>query len=432
MNKSLLTPFLRPLLLWLLMIAGALPAASPTWEELNTAFGCRIWQDDNIFDDDAADAAGRLRWRQESRTEFESSYRRYANSTEKFLGVRPYSLALYGSEGRVSQVSVVLTNKGDVGGYTPGTNVPLDRKALKAAEKAFEDKLAGFEAALDADARTVEANLTALLGEPTRQSMGMGKEVRERVSRWNVGTQAILLCVKEKEYVRVVLMPGENADNGGRTDRITTDSLRERLAKGMRREPNGDVLIPEIPMVNQGNKGFCGPATFERILRHLGTPVDMYVLAMAAGTEFGGGTSGNRLFAVAAELAKRSGREADSCPLDLDRAAKVLEQGVPLVWTLFLYDPLEQDVKRRTPVRSRDVTDQASAEKWKHDVLKPIRKSGIPTVPPEKGHFRLIVGYNATTGEIAFSDSWGGRGVTWITIEEAKAANQGDLYYLAP
>ncbi|GDY18595.1 hypothetical protein LBMAG55_19180 [Verrucomicrobiota bacterium] len=44
-------------------------------------------------------------------------------------------------------------------------------------------------------------------------------------------------------------------------------------------------------MVNQGPKGYCVPATWERVLRYMGIPADMYVLAMVGQSGAGGGTS---------------------------------------------------------------------------------------------------------------------------------------------
>ena len=59
----------------------------------------------------------------------------------------------------------------------------------------------------------------------------------------------------------------------------------------MRLLPNGDVILKDIPMVNQGPKGYCVPATWERAMRYMGVPADMYVLAMAGQSGAGGGTS---------------------------------------------------------------------------------------------------------------------------------------------
>ena len=47
-------------------------------------------------------------------------------------------------------------------------------------------------------------------------------------------------------------------------------------------------------MVNQGPKGYCVPATFERVLRTMGIESDMYLLAMLGGTSLAVGLRSRR------------------------------------------------------------------------------------------------------------------------------------------
>ncbi|MCF7854080.1 MAG: hypothetical protein K9N51_04720, partial [Candidatus Pacebacteria bacterium] len=51
---------------------------------------------------------------------------------------------------------------------------------------------------------------------------------------------------------------------------------------------NGEIGLSSIVFAN---KGYCVPATWERYLRYMGIQADMYVLAVAAHTGYGGGTS---------------------------------------------------------------------------------------------------------------------------------------------
>ena len=75
-----------------------------------------------------------------------------------------------------------------------------------------------------------------------------------------------------------------SADNYGKADTIDHDDLKAMLLHRVKQTDSGDVVVSDIPMVDQGPKGYCVPATWERYLRYLGIPADMYVLAMAAGT----------------------------------------------------------------------------------------------------------------------------------------------------
>lgn len=58
--------------------------------------------------------------------------------------------------------------------------------------------------------------------------------------------------------------------------------------------------------------------------------------------------------------------------------------------------------------------------------LKPRRKIGDRMrTDTQNGHMCMIIGYNAATGEIAISDSWGPQfAERWMTVEEANAISQ--------
>ena len=66
--------------------------------------------------------------------------------------------------------------------------------------------------------------------------------------------------------------------------------LRRVHEANVEKRANGDLVILNIPMVDQGPKGYCVPATFERCMRYMEIPADMYLLAMAGNTGMGGGT----------------------------------------------------------------------------------------------------------------------------------------------
>ena len=100
---------------------------------------------------------------------------------------------------------------------------------------------------------------------------------------------AFLLAAPKDEYVALRILSVKSADEGGRS-RVTDAELFARAKTRVDRRPNGDVILKDIPMVNQGPKGYCVPATWERAMRSMGVPADMYVLAMAGQSGAGGGT----------------------------------------------------------------------------------------------------------------------------------------------
>ncbi len=388
--------------------AGAV-AQMPDFPALNEVFGAPVWGDDNLWNDGDASVGRRLGWPAESRTSSDSSYRFYAGPRERVLGARPFSLALYGRDGMASQLSMVFANKGDLGEVNPKTHRVSD----------------DYKKQIIADAHTISLALTRVLGPAVVAQFGLGAKTRERVERWDWKGHTILLAAPRGEYVAVRIVPTAEAD-GGQTKRLTDLDLQRQLRDRIERRPGGDVVLKDIPMVDQGPKGYCVPATWERAMRYMGIPADMYVLALAGQTEAGGGTTLQAMMAGASEMVSRSGRRLVSTGgrMTTKSVARFIDAELPILWGVFYVREVEENITNRS-IQRRGVTNWNSYK----EMLKPWRQAArrIHT-SIEDGHLRLITGYNSETGEIAISDSWGrGYAERWITEEEANAISQGSL-----
>jgi hypothetical protein len=117
-------------------------------------------------------------------------------------------------------------------------------------------------------------------------------------------------------------------------------------------------------------------------------------------------------------------------PIDTDHIARYIDKGLPLMWTCFVTKLGEQEVNSHTKARA-SVTDWA-AYKTQLDTDDKAREEKEPTARgPDNGHMRMIIGYNATTNEIAISDSWGERmAERWMTVKQANDITAGDLEYI--
>jgi len=401
----------------LLLGIGLVPlACGTTFEELNAAFGIPIWSDDNLWDDDAAAAADRLGWPEESRTSTDSSYRKYPGPSDFVLGARAHSLALYGESGKVFHLSLMFANKGD--------EVSLDKEAggtkaarnLQKQEKTIKD-------AIKKDAGTLCQKLTALLGPPATDRYGQGSQIRENVQRWDWSGHSILLSSPRGEYVALRILPVDGANAQGRS-RISDVVLRDRVLSRVERRPNGDVVLKDIPMVNQGPKGYCVPATWERVMRYMAVPADMYVLAMAGKTGLGGGTDGNAIANGARTAVISGGRrfEVENGKVSVRTAQKYINHGLPLMWAMFSMDAVNKAMDTRREARAA-MSDPVA---WRK-TLEPIRKAAKKiAIDHSRAHMCMIIGYNEKSGELAVSDSWGPAfAERWITEEEAAAVTQG-------
>jgi hypothetical protein len=314
-------------------------------------------------------------------------------------------------------------------------NVPDPLASLSDGDRAEAERKVNddFEKALKQDAQTITDGLTQLFGDPAYQGFGGGSETREQVKRWDWQGHAFLLSAPRDQYVTLRIVPVDFADNYGKADTIDHDELKALLLKNVKQADSGDVVVSDIPMVDQGPKGYCVPATWERYLRYLGVPADMYVLAMAAGTSQKG-TNLDAMVENVDSLVTLYHRRIDNFPGDLDMKmiSRNIDIGLPIMWTCSIHIPFEKAISYRMQDRSK-VTDWNAwgAQLAAQDNVEIAKE--ITGTASAGDHQRMIIGYNSNTNEIAISDSWSKAfAIRWMTLPEANAINNGESYVISP
>ena len=406
----------------LLAVAGLLAAENapePTFAEVNKALGLELLVDDNLWDDEAKAVADRLDWPEESATKSDASYRLYPPERQRLLGCRPYSCAFLAEQGKPWSLSLMFANKGDA--VTISSKEAKDPAKIRAREAQIKD----FKKVIQEDAQALAARLTELLGKPVADKLGQGRRMSESARRWDWKGHAFLLVSPKDEYVALRILSTRTADEGGRT-RISDADLMARAKANVERRPNGDVVIKEIPMVNQGPKGYCVPATWERVMRYMGIPADMYVLAMVGQSGAGGGTSLTALAAGARETVLAAGRKLETASFKPEPAlvAKYIDRGLPIIWSMSSTDEYNKLADERTRARGQ----AADGPAWKKTLAEGRKGQKPLKAEREKGHVCMIIGYNKETGEVAVSDSWGAHfEERWILGVEATQVSQGEM-----
>ncbi|NCY22934.1 hypothetical protein EBX31_13410 [bacterium] len=357
----------------------------------------------------------------ESETNYQSSYRLYATENMQFLGAVPKSIALTATEDRPEQLMIIFANKGD--------SAPDRLKVDAYANASFKD-IVDIKRLIEADHDAVQKKLGQLFGKPTHQAFGDSGKSREFPERWDFQGTSFLLTERPGEYCALRILSTESADRGGRVDRISDTSLRERMRRNVIHRMNGDLIIENIPMLDQGPKGFCVPATYARALLYAGIPADLYLLALLGKTGAGGGTFNQDVENGIRTLASSYGRSISSVSpsLDFPKLESFFERGIPLTWAMFVDEDVNRDLTLR--LRDRATNDPVAWSK----ILEPKRKAARKIkINPKSGHVCLLIGCNRKTGELATSDSWGPEfAERWITLEEARALSQGDLGAIIP
>ncbi len=308
--------------------------------------------------------------------------------------------------GRLARITVSIYNRGDSGDLT----VPEFEKMIQATGRQLGQRL-GIA--------------------PKPQSAAPGAAVKVTGWQWTAPAAVALMehneinaraakgASNQPEFLRLKLAPPGNRDWSMGVTAIgagTTTVTKGSLVKKVVRDEDGAVFIDGIPMVDQGDKGYCVVASCQRLFEFYQIPCDQHELAQLVGTTAERGTNSRLMeeglnkidskFKTRFKALISPGMSPrDRQRLDRDRFFKMVRdsvnEGLPLLWTLQL---------GRAPE------------------LPPLSASGQVT----GGHMRLIIGYDEKAGHILFSDSWGaGHEKKRMSIEGAYASTDG-LYVLTP
>jgi hypothetical protein len=312
-----------------------------------------------------------------------------------------------------NEISFIIYSVGDNGEVTEETFNGMVDKTTKALTKAYGNPTT------PANAASVVVKAKALSWKCPAGTVRLEwSSTRANASR-NQGYRA--------EFIRV--MVGQAANNS-----LTTSSKTSKwvAADQLRTNPEGDKWISTVPMVDQGQKGYCAVATGERVLRYYGKDVDEHELAQACQTD--SGTSGQKFEQQMKRVATRFGLRFQTylsggdehlitqIIQDYTRAGKK-KSGTPIPAQLqqnpyIFYQAIDTlNAKQLAEVREADKTgisrlDHAVRESIDHagPIIWEVQLGIIsePDIPQAHGgHIRLIIGYNAKTSEILYTDSWG-------------------------
>lgn len=409
--------------------ATAAPAAATAYKPgpndqlepavVNEAVGQSLFGETPLWTASAPEIAEKLGIPPESKTQTSSSYRSYTKEDYLMFGAHPFSVAMYAENDKVTGFSLVFANKGDLFSARGSGEMHFDKDTPPAQAAMIVKK------AMDKDLAAISATLSKQLGAPQKERFGE-KAGRMNMQRWDWRGHAILLAEAEGEYVGIQIVTSAFADAGGKVESVTDTIIRSRALANLEKREGGDVVIGDIPMVDQGPKGYCAPATAERSMRYLGIPADMYILANAGQTGFGGGTNVDMMLTGMAAQIRSKRRSFDSweSELKIKEIAKYIDKGLPIMWTLCSTKGFNDTANKRTKER-KTVTDWAT---WREKVTAEAAANSLPK-DKDTRHIVLIIGYNKDTNEMAFSDSWGDDfKERWITLQEAEQVSDGRFY----
>ncbi len=298
---------------------------------------------------------------------------------------------------------IVLYNKGDDGN--------IDKKD-------FETRVKDAQAALD-----------TVCGVKGKKKNVAAKEsgVKLKAWAWEWENGAAILEAHstgrgkknfEAEFIRLRMAADiTDLERGSSSDA----GSRRELAANVKRTDEGDVWIDNIPMVDQGEKGYCLPATVARIFSYYGMDgVDMHAMASMCDTVAGGGTTiggmlealekiGSR-FHVRIMTMKDKGKKPGPEEIIESYNKLAKRKGKPI--SRGFIGVADRDIDNALSIFDQEILEEsfpvkkAAMKKWFRPVYKSI-DAGVPVLWGIPGHMRLIIGYNEAKGIIYYSDTWG-------------------------
>ncbi|MEM9399436.1 MAG: C39 family peptidase [Verrucomicrobiota bacterium] len=394
-------------------ISGNCHAAEMSYEKLNEVFGFHLFVDENLLDDPVGDLAERLGANKESETQNSMTFR---SGRKLVLGLQAETIMLIAAGGQIAEATFMFVNKGD-------SVSRIRKQEPKATERKIYKRI---NEEIREGSDQIENTFTGILGKPDVKQIGISRDVREVVKNWKWKNLMLQLSEQENEFLSFRILPAEGEGPELMRD-LPVDAFRMKLEANVEKRDNGDVIIKNIPMVNQGHKGYCVPATWSRYLNYVGVLVDEYQLARAAGTDLGGGTTFSGIVRGATQLARRNRLSVDTVrsKMSMTRISRYIDKGMPIMWGMRAVGPFQGTGA------SSDRMEGMSPSEWKLSLKSQRRAARDLEKVDNNYHMCMIIGYNEETDEICTSDSWGREHEEkWYTLEEVEAVSMGYLYVL--
>ena len=233
---------------------------------------------------------------------------------------------------------------------------------------------------------------------------------------------------------------------GGRDKHVAKG--RKAITDNIIRDPRGDVFVDNVPMVDQGQKGYCAAAAAERVLRYYGLDIDEHEIGQAAGTSAEEGTSTKNMKDAVDSIGRRFRLATVTLYGDFEKPVE--ERIQSLEKEVSSYNKVAKKLKKPEIGENIYITRRGSMieydpravdEAMDPEVLKEMKVNGglkskykkfiadvhqyvnagmplfwsvkLGTYPetdlPQArgGHMRLIIGYNDKKKELLYSDTWG-------------------------
>jgi hypothetical protein len=320
-------------------------------------------------------------------------------SLGKLFGEVPQQVQLYIQGEKVQRLEIIFLEAGNFFGFRESKNAKYDKskdakmiaELEKAEDKALEPKRKEFAALFTRLEKDLPVQLEAWCKGPgKRVSIGRVKEMRVRGWEFASPDHRFRFTAQDDQLLSITIIP--SSDGGQRL--MTREANRKTEVRAhVEKAPNGDVMISNIPMFNQGGRGYCAMGTLAMIMQYYGMNINVDQLAARAGYK-DGDTENSTIIPIYQAAAKEA-------KLRYTEPGRFTNKGRPiLVWRWFsrerdeVHRKFKQDFAAQPELVLPDPRkDREDKRSW------PDKSTG--------GHASLVTGFNKERSEIIFAESWG-------------------------
>jgi len=361
------------------------------------------------------------RWEVESKTETATTYGLIVEHRD-FMGGRARHVKFRTDPrtGRILEIHVTWANAALSVGFTAPVDVQnMDkrekRKWLKDREKGRKDADANDKKLSDTIEQATEeliANLTKKFGKPEKVDVGESKDFKVEALDFKTPTGTTLrlyldagrtngYCNPGKKYLIASIHPTETLEKGkyAVVPKGKRDGRLELAASNVVKYPNGDVMIKNMPMHDQGDTGTCTGASTAMVIEYYGGRITPTLFSMRQREFTATSQAMNPYYAAMTDAeikVKTVPASATTIMRELD-AGRPLQAGIDtrdersqlrIMWR----DMLREDPKFLLPKESRRER-ESGTNRW--------------AKPGEGGHSTLLTGYNKEKEIIFMTESSG-------------------------
>ncbi len=264
------------------------------------------------------------------------------------------------------------------------------------------------------------------------------------------------------DFVRLTLKPRVKDKPKGIKKSVSGRAAAAKVKANVTKNAQGDTWIANVPMVDQGEKGYCAAAVAERVLRYYGHDIDEHQIAQMAGSSAERGTSVKEMIETVRTVGSKCrlgfneivSIAGSICDIEKEiekynKAAKRLKRK-ELRFNDFLVGNTFMVGRLREAMEPKVVLEMRKKDPLRKRFIDGVRKqtaAGIPVfwgvtlgVFPEPGlslqgqggHMRLIIGYNEKTRDILYTDTWGAGHELKRMNEDIAFAITHDAFFLRP